>query len=352
MADFGYDEFAEEAAPLPGAQRVKKVTNLIGAVLSVALIAGLAVWGYRIAVRDARGVPVVLALEGPMRIAPENPGGEQVAHQGLAVNNVAAFGEVAAPADRLVLAPRPVELTDSDQAGYAPIAPSAVVPTLTSTIPIPGQFADEGSSTAALEGTQTDIDAEPEAAVAALQPTEIAAEPLLATEAAPLDLPAEAATAEAATAATAEAVDAAVDAALTEAAAEAPVLVNATDFAVATSIIPRARPTSAPSPSAAPAETPAAEVEVAAADAVAPGTRLVQLGAYPDAAAAKADWDRLTATYADYFKGKTRMVQTATSGGKTFYRLRALGFEDEDEARRLCAVLASDNLQCIPVLTR
>ena len=141
MADFSYDTFVDEAEPLPAPHRVKRLTNGAGAAISVALILGLAVWGYQIAVRDARGVPVVQALEGPMRIAPEKPGGEQMAHQGLAVNNVAAEGEVAAPADRLTLAPRPVELTDGDQAGFAPIAPSAVVPTLTATIPIPGQFA-------------------------------------------------------------------------------------------------------------------------------------------------------------------------------------------------------------------
>ena len=350
MADIDYDAFVDQAGALTGVRRVKKLTNGAGAALSVVLILGLAVWGYRIAVRDARGVPVVMALEGPMRIAPVDPGGEQMAHQGLAVNSVAAVGEVAAPADRLVLAPRPVELSDSDQAGYAPIPPSAVVPTLTSTIPIPGQFADEGSSTAALEGDPADIEAEPEAA---------APDPVVA-DVAPLLPPtlAEAAPEVAALAETAaaDAVAVAVDAALAEAVADQPpLLVNATAFAVAQSLYPRSRPVAASAPvqanEAAP-EPAGAETEVAAAAAVAPGTRLVQLGAYPDVAAAHADWQKLTANYTDYFKGKSRMVQAAVSGGKTFYRLRALGFADEDEARRLCAVLTNDQVQCIPVLTR
>ncbi len=78
---------------------------MLGAAASVALIAGLGWWGYDLAMRDARGVPVVRALEGPMRVAPEDPGGEVVDHQGLSVNNVAAVGAAAPPPDRLVLAP-------------------------------------------------------------------------------------------------------------------------------------------------------------------------------------------------------------------------------------------------------
>ncbi len=88
--------------------------NWLGALMSVALIAGLAVWAYQLAVRDVTGVPVVRALEGPMRVAPEDPGGEQAAHQGLAVNSVAAEGTAERPADRLILAPPPLDLSEED----------------------------------------------------------------------------------------------------------------------------------------------------------------------------------------------------------------------------------------------
>ena len=95
-----------------------------------------------------------------------------------------------------------------------------------------------------------------------------------------------------------------------------------------------------------------APTAVVATTSVASGTRLIQLGAYDDVAAANRDWERLTSRYGAYFKDKSPVIQQATSGGRTFYRLRAVGFEGEDEARRLCAVLLSDQLQCIPVLTR
>src|SRR6056297_845060 len=93
---------------------VKKFTNLAGAVVSLALVAGIGVWGYKLLVRDVSGVPVVRAAEGPMRVQPEDPGGRQASHQGLAVNAVAAEGTAAKPADRLILAPKPLDLTLED----------------------------------------------------------------------------------------------------------------------------------------------------------------------------------------------------------------------------------------------
>ena len=46
------------------------------------------------------------------------------------------------------------------------------------------------------------------------------------------------------------------------------------------------------------------------------------------------------------------VVQSAQSGGRTFYRLRAHGFAGEDDARRFCAALLAENAACIPVAQR
>ncbi|PWL33783.1 MAG: SPOR domain-containing protein, partial [Marivita sp. XM-24bin2] len=88
--------------------------NWLGAAMSLALIVGVAVWGYRLIVRDVSGVPVVRAIEGPMRVAPENPGGQIARHEGLAVNNIAGTGTSAPPPEQIVLAPRPLDITDED----------------------------------------------------------------------------------------------------------------------------------------------------------------------------------------------------------------------------------------------
>jgi len=45
-------------------------------------------------------------------------------------------------------------------------------------------------------------------------------------------------------------------------------------------------------------------------------------------------------------------VQSAVSGGRTFYSLRAAGFADISDARRFCAALSAEKADCIPVVAR
>ncbi|MEP5004133.1 MAG: SPOR domain-containing protein, partial [Paracoccaceae bacterium] len=82
------------------------------------------------------------------------------------------------------------------------------------------------------------------------------------------------------------------------------------------------------------------------------GTRLVQLGAYDSTAIAREQWDRLNASFGDYLTGKDRVIQQAKSGGRIFYRLRAMGFSDLSDARRFCSALVAEGADCIPVVIR
>jgi hypothetical protein len=82
------------------------------------------------------------------------------------------------------------------------------------------------------------------------------------------------------------------------------------------------------------------------------GTRLAQLGAFESVAVAQAEWERLNGRFGDYLTGKKRVIQKASSGGRTFYRLRAMGFADLSDARRFCSALVAGNADCIPVTTR
>ena len=103
-----------QAQPGQMLARAGKVTQVTGALVSLALVAGVGVWGYRLLVRDMTGIPVVRAMDGPVREAPSNPGGDIVPHLGLSVNDVAAAGEAAAPEDRLLLAPVQPEFSEED----------------------------------------------------------------------------------------------------------------------------------------------------------------------------------------------------------------------------------------------
>ncbi len=315
MAVLGYDVYDDEA-PQRGA-KVQRLVNWAGAALSVVLILGVAIWGYRLAVRDVTGIPVVRALEGPMRVAPEDPGGRLASHQGLAVNAVAADGEAAPPADRLVLAPQPLDLADEDAAA------AALQPINRNPAEVAAVVNGEGVATEALSEDPN-------------------APALGADEADELAL------------AIAEELAAKRDAALAEAALVTPAPVAGS---VVSSPRPAVRPArrvaAAPAaPQAAPAAAAPSSVRDVDPASLPAGTNLVQLGAFDDADSARREWERLSGRFAAYLQGKSRVIQTAESGGRTFYRLRAHGFADEADTRRFCSALLAEQAACIPVQTR
>jgi hypothetical protein len=82
------------------------------------------------------------------------------------------------------------------------------------------------------------------------------------------------------------------------------------------------------------------------------GARLVQFGAFQNADIARQEWDRLALKFEEFMDGKSRVIEVAESGGKTFYRLRAHGFADAAESNRFCAALTSRNAACVPVRQR
>ncbi len=307
MADADFDGFGGgfSTTDQGGAANLQRYINIAGAASSLALVIGLGVWGYKLAVRDVTGVPVVQALDGPMRIAPDNPGGEVAAHQGLAVNEVAEVGIAAPPPDRLILAPRPVELLLEDAAGLAGQ-------------PVPDVALDVAPASAPIADPDLALAVDPVAESA--NPTEVAVEAALA-----------------------EALGIAP-------AAEAPALETLEpDGTMIRSLRPKARPGRTAAPVAAVAMV--APVEIDAGTLVA-GTRLVQFGAFDTEDEAKAEWARLQGQFTDLMAGKGMVVQAAESGGRTFFRLRAHGFEDEAEARRFCSAFIAENAACIPVAQR
>ena len=282
------------------AQSVSRWTRYAGAAASVALVLGVAWWSYQLLMRDVNGVPVVRAMEGPMRISPENPGGEVSADTGLAVNAIAAVGTAAPPEEELALAPLTSGLTAEDLS-------VAVTPV------------SEEDLAAAEERTAivdfSAFDAQPAPTAPAPQPV---AEPAVAV---PVAEPA-----------------AEVAAPVPEAPATA---------APATALRPQIRPAAR-----------AAVAEVAAPVAAPPsvsgplpsGTPLVQFGAYDSLELAGGEWTRLNGRFAALIEGKTRVIQEATSGGRTFFRLRATGFADLAEARRFCSAMVAEGAECIPTV--
>ena len=294
---------------------VKKFTNLAGAVVSLALVAGIGVWGYKLLVRDVSGVPVVRAAEGPMRVQPDDPGGRQAINQGLAVNQVAAEGTAAKPADRLILAPKPLDLTLEDMSTEK----------MAQAAPDTSDMRTEVSPTAEDEPrASSDPEAIQLAAVEALATQLAQGSPKFEKPPKPAAEP--------------------------EPAAEQAVAEPKTGLG--RSLRPKLRPAAlsevrqvaAPAPSDATRDVDPADIPA--------GTRMAQLGAFESASIAEKEWTRLSGRFGEYLADKNRVVQKAQSGGRTFYRLRAMGFADLSDARRFCSALVAENADCIPVVTR
>ena len=273
----------------------RSVGNWSAAVVSVSLVIGVAIWGFELVMRDVSGVPVVRAIEGPAREAPDDPGGTQAAYQGLAVNAVAADGEAGSMPERIALAPEPLALDVEDM----PAAELAALPE-------PGA---DAPSTA--DATAEAIARQVARSMAALQ------EARTGTPAPDSSAP------------------------------------DSSD-AIATSPRPAQRPGDdlVGRAAATASSTSASGVDVDVdADTLDPDSLLVQVGDFGDADAARAEWERLTAEFAGAMSGKERVIQqvgTATNP----YRLRVHGFEDYAAAEEFCSELQTESQGCIPVRTQ
>lgn len=329
----------------PHATTSGSATHYLGAVAALAIIAGIGVWSYDLIKRDVSGIPVVRAVEGDMRVLPENPGGEIAAHTGLAVNSVAAEGEAAELGDTLVLAPATPDLAEEDliispTAEADEVIPADVVPptrptpvVADPTDPAELAVAEALNSTAAAEPVLTAEDVQRLA-------DELAAgvEPLEELENAEVIQPVLSIDGEAAVEIIATSIPGVTTSLRPVVRPATPNSALVQAVVTATEITPEARPAT---PTATAAET-----------VIPAGTNLVQLGAFPSESDADAAWTSLKAKFGDYLVNKDQLIQSADSGGTTFYRLRALGFDDLSDARRFCAALEAGNADCIPVVVR
>lgn len=345
MADADFDEFDGYGYEEVRTSRTDRGLaaqgwiNGAGALTSLALVAGLGAWGYNLAVRDVRGVPVIKALEGSARVAPDNPGGELAIHQGLAVNEIAADGTAAGAPDQLTLAPGAAGLSAEDQA-MGELTPALetvampVAPDFDRVASLPVAPAAEAVPTPARLGAADPLPDGPVEQVldAAIAPAPIAAEviatdiPGVARSPRPSLRPAEPLRLAAATA-TDLVADTSSDMEI-----DYDAMAEAAAAAVAEAVAPR-------------------ELDIDAAS-LAAGTRLVQIGAYPRKADARLEWDRTAQRFGALMDGKRRVIEEAASGGAVFYRLRVEGFVDADDATRFCAALKADGAECVLAVVR
>ena len=280
----------------------------VGAALSLSLLTGAIGWSYQLIVRDINQIPIVRAQLGPLRVAPDDPGGLTAANQGLSVTQL-AVNERPLLSDEIFLAPAAEVLSEENVAL---------------------QISEENSSLTNKEkfdtlevSTENSLDLKilPEQNATGLAPNN---EAVLSTAAfSPKKLE----------------IENAVSLALS--------LTNEVDSSF-NSLRPKIRPVVLNQIQTDNiAQSKANELVVTAPI----GSAVVQLGAFESKSSAQIEWQRLEALLGSVLTSKNMMVQKAESGGRVFYRLRAFGFDDLSDARQFCSAV-NDKVACIPVVTR
>ncbi len=284
------------------------VAQILSAMLSMALALSIGIWAYKLVVRDVSGIPVIAASDDPMRVAPENPGGIAAAHQGLSVNKVAEEISSIGP-EQVTLAPRPVVLVPDD------LSTKDISKTMEQTIQDrtlnPSAEIDMAALADQIGKDALSFESDEKVIEAATLPKN------------------------------------SIQDALREALNTNQGFADRSSKTVLVSLRPRKRPADASV-----ATVAADSVRDIALEDLAIGTALVQLGAFESNNVARTAWLRLRQKFPSFIASRERVIQRATSGGKVFYRLRAAGFDDLDDARRFCSLLVARNTDCIPVTVR
>lgn len=299
QAYYGYD-YPDEDVPRTSAAVI--FMNWIGALTSISLIIGLGVWSFQLTMRDVSDVPVVRAIEGPLRIQPKDPGGELGTHKGLAVNSVQEGDASGDLADRVVLAPAPLRLSDED------VTIAEIRPLMRDGV---------------LDGEPTNV-----SDVSASEDIDVEIDQRAAIEAAILEAVSE------------HGQDLSALAKLPGVKRSPRPKARLQVAALSEGVIRRDV-----------ADTADKYVDADPSEIVS-GERLVQLGAFDDVEDAKSEWDALISKHGDLIGDRKRLIQEAESGGRRFYRLRMVGFETLSDSRRLCSALLARGTPCIPVTAR
>ena len=275
-----------------------------GAALSLFLLAGSIGWSYKLVVRDINQIPIVRAQLGPLRVAPDNPGGLTAANQGLSVTQL-AVNEKPLLSDEINLAPAAEILNEETSASL--LREVDKLNQIDETYEIKEINAE---NTISLDGSSGAMKGE-----TASKTESLVAQVAFSQKKVEIEN--------------------AVSLALSITSEFDPSL---------TSLRPKTRPRSVQqNRELIVSKEPMSKLPI--------GSAIVQLGAFDSKSLAESEWRRFEKLLGSILAPKQMIIQKAESGGKIFYRLRASGFNDISDARQFCTAI-SDKVACIPVVTR
>ena len=287
-----------------GKFKLNMIFYWIGAVLSLSLLAGAIGWSYKLVVRDINQIPIVRAQLGPLRVAPDNPGGLTAANQGLSVTQL-AVNEKPLLSDEINLAPAAEILNEETSASL--LREVDKLNQIDETYEIKEINAE---NTISLDGSSSAMKGE-----TASKTESLVAQVAFSQKKVEIEN--------------------AVSLALSITSEFDPSL---------TSLRPKTRPRSVQqNRELIVSKEPMSKLPI--------GSAIVQLGAFDSKSLAESEWRRFEKLLGSILAPKQMIIQKAESGGKIFYRLRASGFNDISDARQFCTAI-SDKVACIPVVTR
>ena len=288
------------------------IFSIFGAVISLNLILWAGYWTYNIISRDINGIPIVAAQPGPLRVAPDTPGGIEAENIELAVTKIASQ-ELPPNPKAVELAPSTEKLTPDDLTIFQAIRQKKII-----------------DRQAALNN---------QIHLGVIEPNlskEISLEPVnTVTNTANYSI----------TENQSELVAAALALALKPSADN--LIGNAVAQNKFKQIKPRPRPGSLLEVSLSTTET----VIRPALASVETGLAVVQFGTFATETVAFEEWDRLSKNLSVILDGRPKYVERIKRNGNEIYRLRLGGFVNIDDASRFCsAVISQEN--CVPVIAK
>ena len=288
--------------------KINMIFYWTGAALSLFLLAGAIGWSYQLIVRDVNQIPIVRAQLGPLRVAPDNPGGLTAANQGLSVTQL-AVNEKPLLSDEIYLAPAAEILNEENLAL---------------------KFTEEDES--------NKVDG-------AFEIKEVNAENSMNLEALPDQKEVDSRSNDVGVLSKVAFSQKKIE--IENAVSLALSITNEPDKSLSW-LRPKIRPVGFYrngniTEDQIVSNEPMPKLPI--------GSAVVQLGAFDSKSLAESEWQRFEKILGSILIPKKMVVQKAESGGKIFYRLRASGFSDISDARQFCTAI-SDKVACIPVVTR
>jgi hypothetical protein len=288
--------------------KINMIFYWTGAALSLFLLAGAIGWSYQLIVRDVNQIPIVRAQLGPLRVAPDNPGGLTAANQGLSVTQL-AVNEKPLLSNEIYLAPAAEILNEENLA-----------------LKVKEEY----------ESNKVD---------GAFEIKEVNAENSINLEALPDQKEVDSRSNDVGVLSKAAFSQKKIE--IENAVSLALSITNEPDKSLSW-LRPKIRPVGFYrngniTEDQIVSNEPMPKLPI--------GSAVVQLGAFDSKSLAESEWQRFEKILGSILIPKKMVVQKAESGGKIFYRLRASGFSDISDARQFCTAI-SDKVACIPVVTR